>query len=33
MLICHECEEELKKEYLERLKRENRPKYNQTKHH
>ena len=33
MLICHECEQELKEEYLQRLKKENRYKYNQRKHH
>ena len=33
MLICHECEEELKKEYYEKLQKENRNKYNHQHHH
>jgi hypothetical protein len=33
MLICFNCEEELKKEYQDRLKKENKPKYHQEMHH
>ena len=33
MLICYECEKELREEYFQRLKKENRNKYNQNLHH